>query len=75
MTPAKAKFKLAASDTVSTTWAKLKRHLEERLAALRAQNDALSMDPIATAATRGRIAELKLLLSAAEQDPPPIDVS
>lgn len=67
------RFKLADSDLVSTTWAKLGKRLQERLQTLRAENDG-PLDQVATAALRGRIAEVKLLLSAAEKDPPPITI-
>lgn len=66
-------FKLAASDVASNTWAKLERRLLERLQMLRSENDS-PLDAAATATVRGRIAELKLLLQAAQKDPPPIDL-
>lgn len=66
------RFKLADSDIVSHTWSKLAKRIRERIEELRTQNDA-PLDPIVTAHTRGRIAELKLLLQAAEKDLPPIN--
>lgn len=71
MTP--AKFKLADSDVISTTWAKLAKHLEERIDLLRRQNDG-PLDAAQTENLRGRIAELKALLRTAEKDPPPPDL-
>lgn len=63
--PPQAPFKLAASDRESQTWARLKRHIEERIETLRVENEA-DLDPSATAKTRGRIAELKSLLRLAK---------
>lgn len=67
------RFVLKDSDRAGTTWPRLEKHLTERLASLRAQNDALSLDETKTAALRGRIAEIAYLLSAGREDPPPID--
>lgn len=47
----------------SDEWGLMKAHIEERLAWLRAQNDAPS-SPELTALLRGRIAELKHFLVA-----------
>jgi hypothetical protein len=66
-------FKLAASDAASTTWGRLEKHLRTRIEDLRTRNEA-PLDAVATADLRGRIAELKALLRAAEPDPPPIDL-
>jgi hypothetical protein len=68
-------FKLANSDIDSTTWSKVAKRLHERIEELRVANDNPLLDPVMTANTRGRIAELKLLLQAAEESPPPIDIA
>lgn len=73
MSEATRRFKLASSDKESPTWGKLRRHIEERMQQLRAENDG-PLDAALTAALRGRIAELKLLLATAEENPPPIDM-
>jgi hypothetical protein len=67
-------FKLADSDIYSGTWAKVAKRLHERIEELRVTNDNPLLDPVMTANTRGRIAELKLLLQAAEKSPPPVDL-
>lgn len=61
---------LTAADRGSETWRKLKAHLETRLATLRASNDN-SLDERKTAKLRGRIAEVKYLLSLGEDKPMP----
>ncbi len=63
--------------TSNPLWMRLEKHLRERLAELRARNDA-DNDPVQTARLRGRIAELKDLLAAAEDrypvmQPPPFE--
>lgn len=52
----------------SPVWAELKKHLVERLAELRASNDE-DRPADQTARLRGRIAEIKYILSL-EQDQP-----
>lgn len=58
-------------DKQSALWKKLRKHVEERLAAMRARNDS-NKDETETARLRGRIAECKRLLSldksTAEED-------
>lgn len=49
-------------------WAKLRKHLEEKLEACRKQNDG-ELDPIQTAKLRGRIVEIKSFLAL--ENPPP----
>lgn len=66
-------FKLADSDVASTTWVKLSKRIEERIQRLHVENEG-PLDVAATAAVRGRIAELKLLLEAAQKSLPPIDL-
>ena len=61
---------LDAVDRQKAVWLKLRAHLVDRLTTLRASNDG-DKSPIETAKLRGRIAELKLLLS---EDDEPIDV-
>ncbi len=50
-------------DPRSETWRFLEQHINERLQSLRLQNDAVTLDATATATLRGRIAELKSMLS------------
>lgn len=59
----------------SAFWKKLATHMTERLASLRARNDAVR-SPEKTNLLRGQIAELKHLLSLADDkpSPPPEDV-
>lgn len=61
------KFRPAEHERHGQLWRDLMRHLEDRLAELRQQNDA-TLDDRATATLRGRIAEVKSLLSL---DKPP----
>jgi hypothetical protein len=49
----------------SALWQKLEAHLKEKLTSLRAQNDA-ELGTEATSKLRGRIAEVKSLLSLGE---------
>lgn len=57
-------------DPRSETWRALEAHINERLATLRAQNDAITLDGNSTAVLRGRIAELKSILSLPEKNLP-----
>jgi hypothetical protein len=54
------------ADARSLIWSRLETEMQERLTVLRAQND-LEADPIKTSATRGRIAEVKRILSLGAQ--------
>jgi hypothetical protein len=65
------RFTLAKADRVSSTWIALKKHLEQRLEVLRAQNDG-DLNPEKTAKTRGQIAEVKRILSL-DKDLPHIE--
>lgn len=58
-------FRLEQSDKVSPTWMKLRQHFEEELATLRKMNDG-KLDEVATARLRGRIREVKYVLSLGE---------
>lgn len=62
-------FKLPATERHTHTWQLVKAHLEHRLSVLREQND-WEATPESTAKTRGRIAEIKLLLSAGVEAAP-----
>lgn len=66
-----APFALTPADRQSATWARLKTHLQDRLALLRTQNDG-DLDKIQTASLRGQIKSIKGLL-ALETEMPPID--
>jgi len=60
-------MKLTEGEKLSAVWQKLEPHLKERLTTLRAQNDG-ELDELSTARLRGRIAELKLILSLQNAD-------
>lgn len=62
------RFTLGKADRVSSTWNALKKHLEQRLEVLRAQNDG-DLNPEKTAKTRGQIAEVKRILSLDKELP------
>lgn len=53
----------------SSTWQKVEAYINERLDALRTNNDA-DLDPIQTALVRGRIRELKALVDQSKDDQP-----
>jgi hypothetical protein len=59
-------FKLTPADRMSPLWRALHEHLTNRLATLRAQNDA-DATPEKTARLRGQIAEVKALLAMNEE--------
>ncbi len=58
-------IELTSTDTASALWRSLSAHFNDRLAELRASNDAPAT-PEHTAMLRGRIAELKDLLRLAD---------
>lgn len=58
---------LKPEDFRSQTWKRLTQTLNERLQELRKLNDNPSFDQVKTAGIRGGIAELKRILSLAEQ--------
>ena len=57
-------------DYRSETWRFVCKHIETRIEELRRKNDAAELDMQQTALVRGRIAELKLLLSLPEKGKP-----
>jgi hypothetical protein len=59
---------LSIHDLGTDTWRKIKEHLTERIAELRAENDA-DMDERQTAKKRGRISEAKYLLEIGDPTP------
>lgn len=59
---------LSHEERLSSVWKKLKAHLEERREFVRAQLEA-DLDVVETAKLRGRIAQIRELLRAAD-DPP-----
>ena len=59
------RFSLAPHERTSPLWQSLERHMDDRLAQLRAQNDA-HLPAERTADIRGRIAQLKELMSLAK---------
>lgn len=62
----KDKFKLDNDDIHSSTWAKLKDHIEKRIIELQAENNSPSLSEVKTAVIRGRIAELTRLIETVE---------
>lgn len=70
MTP--ERFALAAHERTNPLWKRLERHMQDRLATLRQQNDATAT-PERTADIRGRIAMLKELLSLGDEPRTPTD--
>ena len=62
------KFRPAEHERHTQLWRDLMRHVEDRIAELRQRNDA-DQDERATAALRGRIAELKALLALDKPTP------
>jgi len=60
------KFSLSDYETQSALWTKLKAHMEDRLQVLREKNDGV-LDADQTARVRGKIEQLKELLSAGEK--------
>lgn len=50
-------------DFSTKAWSRFKKDMQARLEELRVQNDKLSNDDMTTAAIRGRIAEVKRILS------------
>lgn len=64
----KPPFRLKQHERGSEVWLSLERHLAERLQTLRMQNDANQTDE-STAHLRGRIAEIKSLLSLGKDLP------
>ena len=64
------KFKPTKTERMSPLWGALMKHLETRLATLRNQNDG-DLDPVDTSKQRGRIQEIKALLSLDRDEPEP----
>jgi hypothetical protein len=64
-----SEFRLTTGEAHSALWKRLKEHMEERLAALREKNDVTALDPVQTAAVRGQIKELKVLLGMDKPEP------
>lgn len=60
------------NDRQSAVWLKLKQHLEAELQRLRAKNDG-NLDERNTAILRGRIGQVKAILSLEKDAPPPPD--
>lgn len=60
-------MKLTEFDKQSATWTKLREYIEGEIDILRQRNDA-DCDAVATAKLRGRIFELKRILSLATSD-------
>ena len=58
---------MKTEDFRSPAWRRLSQHVEARIDELRELNDSLSYGPEKTAAIRGGIAELKKILSLADE--------
>lgn len=56
-------MKLEQHEIHSSTWVKLKEYLTERIDAQRKKNDSTDLTDLETAALRGGLRELKLLLA------------
>lgn len=62
-------FQLTPNELRTSTWRKLKEHLDARLVALRVKNED-DLDPVKTARVRGEIKVIKDLLALdASSDP------
>jgi len=61
-------FRLSEADKASGLWLRLRAHLDDRMTAARLRNDDATLDPAATAAVRGEIKVLKVLMRL--DDPP-----
>jgi hypothetical protein len=61
-------FELTSGEKSHPLWAKLKAHLQERLADARVRNDQPASEQD-TAALRGRIAALKLVIALGDDRP------
>lgn len=62
-------MRLERHELDSSTWQKVEAYINERLSALRGNNDG-DLDQIQTALLRGRIRELKALADLAKDDQP-----
>jgi hypothetical protein len=62
-------FRLTEGEKSHPLWARLKSHLEDRLAASRVQNDGADLSPTDTAALRGRIGCLKSIIRLGDDLP------
>jgi len=60
---AAGEFRLSEYEAASPVWLKIKAQMEARLDRYRKENDDFARDAVVTAALRGRIAELKYVLS------------
>ena len=67
-------MRLTRSEIASTAWQRIRKHIEGRIEDLRKQNDG-ALDEIETARLRGRIAEMKLLLSIEDEDSPAHEIA
>ena len=65
-------MKLTEAEKNSDVWAKIRTHLQEKLAKYREQNDNSVLGDVETARLRGRIAEVKALLDI-EKEPQRFD--
>lgn len=65
----KPPFKLTQQDKASNLWLRLQEHFRNRLADVRAKNDAVQ-DEAKTATLRGEIRAIKSILALGEESPP-----
>ncbi len=60
-------FKLTPEEVQSALWKRLSGYLRDELAALREQNDAMTLNPMDTMAKRGEIRFAKQMLALADE--------
>jgi uncharacterized protein involved in exopolysaccharide biosynthesis len=64
-------FRLSSGEKESNAWQRIAKRTNDRISKLQKQLED-DQPEVSTARTRGRIAELRLLLSAADDELPPI---
>lgn len=62
-------FELTDGEKLSTTWVRLKAHLEDELALQRARNDNAKLTEAETASLRGNISRLKAIIALGNDRP------
>lgn len=65
-------FELNNAERISPLWIKISTELEKKLAGLRIKNDNETLTERETAALRGQIKSLKVILGLGDE-PPPLD--
>ena len=62
-------FELSEGDKLNPLWLRLKEHLQMRLVEARGKNDNEALDATGTAALRGQIKLLKVLIGLGDERP------